>query len=311
MRSRGVHHITAMASDAQQNRDFYEGLLGLRLVKITVNFDDPGMYHLYYGDGMGSPGTILTFFPIPGLPKGAPGSGAVTSIALAIPQGATPFWQARCTARGLAVAPLVRDGAQSGIAIRDPDGLTLTLVETEAVVAAAVWEQRVPSSVAIQGVEGIDIASRALTASVAAFDAWLGYAGADGECVGARGTAGGVVRLHDGADLPRARMGAGTVHHIAFRTADAQEQIAWHTHVTMAGGYPTPVQDRDYFTSIYFREPGGVLLEIATDPPGFARDESPEYLGEALRVPEWLAPHLAQIEEHLTPLHPAPMIGGE
>jgi len=305
MQTAGIHHVTAMAADPQRNRDFYEGLLGLRLVKQTVNFDDPGTYHLYYGDGVGSPGTILTFFPIQGLRPGRRGAGTTGRVALAIPAGATDAWRARLDDHAVAFGDRGGGDGRDGLAVCDPDGLEIELVESDTVTAPRPWDARVGLPMAIQGIDGVQLASSAPAATGRALEAWLGLQrDVDGDYRPGE-LLGGRVRVRDAADAPRTRLGAGVVHHIAFRSASGAEQRQWADHVRRNGGLPTSVQDREYFTSIYFSEPGGVLLEIATDGPGFTRDEPAGALGEALCLPPWLEVHRDVLREHLVALDPA------
>jgi glyoxalase family protein len=304
MHTSGLHHVTVISSDPQRNRDFYEGVLGLRLVKQTVNFDDPGTLHLYYGDGLGSPGTILTFFPIPGLTPGAAGAAVTERIALAVPPGAIAAWRERLAAAGIASA----DGA-AGLVVRDPDGLALELVESGEIIAAAPWTARTDPAMAVQGVAGVHLASVAATSTARVLGDWLGLADHGAGVFRASEALGGTVAVRDAAADPHTRRGAGIVHHIAFRAAGREAQLQWLDHLRRQGAVPTPVQDREYFTSIYFREPGGVLLEIATDGPGFARDEAVDALGARLCLPPWFEQHRALLDEHLPRLEPAPAMG--
>jgi glyoxalase family protein len=305
MRTAGIHHVTAMASDAQANRDFYEGVLGLRLVKQTVNFDDPGTYHLYYGDALGNPGTILTFFPIPGLSAGQPGAGTTDAVVLAVPVGSLGAWQERLSEVQVASALAGSDDDRRVLAFSDPDGMGIELIESERIVSPSPWSGGVASEHAIQGVAGVRLASRNSEATHQALQTWLGLEQEASGVFRATERLGGQVSVRDASDEPRVRLGAGSVHHIAFRTSGAEEQRQWGDHLRRTGANPTSVQDRDYFTSIYFREPGGVLLELATDGPGFTRDEPAEELGSALHLPAWLAQHRARIEEVLPPLLPS------
>lgn len=300
-RTAGIHHVTAMASDPQRNRDFYEGVLGLRMVKRTVNFDDPGTYHLYYGDGVGSPGTILTFFPMPGIRDAARGSGITESVELAVPPGALGYWAGRLAAAGVAAAPHPVHG---GLALADPDGMAVVLIERDGFPEPVAWEGPVPRDVAIRGVDGVTLRVRDAAVTSAFMAHALGMSEtADG--LRALGALGGAVRITEDRDGPRARMGAGAIHHVAFRVPDGPRQAEWRSALVAAGAHVSPVMDRDYFTSIYFQEPGGVILEIATDTPGFTRDEDQDALGEALRLPAWVEQHRGRIEEVLAPLGPA------
>jgi glyoxalase family protein len=306
MQTAGIHHVTAMAADPQRNRDFYEGVLGLRLVKQTVNFDDPATYHLYYGDGVGSPGTILTFFPIPGLRPGTRGAGTTERVALGIPVGAAPAWRARLDDHHVAVAERAAGDGRDGLVVADPDGLEIALVESAELVGPRVWGARVGSEMAIQGIDGVQLASAAASDTARVLGVWLGLQQDDHGDYRAGDLLGGRVRVRDAAGALRTRLGAGIVHHIAFRSTSAGEQRQWADHVRRHGALPTPVQDREYFTSIYFHEPGGVLLEIATDGPGFTRDEPFATLGEALCLPPWLEVHRDELRRHLVGLDSAP-----
>ncbi len=303
----GLHHVTAMASDAQKNLDFYTAVLGLRLVKRTVNFDDPGTYHLYFGDDGGTPGTILTFFPWPNARRGAVGAGETVRITLSVPPGSLPYWEQRLRAHGVAAAK-DSGGAEVALQFTDADGTALALVEHAQAEATEVHAPRsadVEPAHAITGIHGVTLLERSLEGTATMLQR-LGFRhvsssgerhrfAADGE---ARGR---FIDVLVNPDAPHGRMGAGTVHHIAFRVPDDEAQGAWR-RVLSSHASVTPVQDRTYFHSIYFREPGGVLFEIATDPPGFAFDEPVETLGEGLQLPPWLESSRAQIERTLPPL---------
>jgi glyoxalase family protein len=289
--------VTAMAGDPQRNRGFYEGVLGLRLVKTTVNFDDPGTYHLYYGDGLGSPGTILTFFPIPGMRRGVPGTGVVDCVALAVPTGSLSAWRDRLTERG--IASHEREGR---LAVTDPDGMSIELVETDDVRAPFAHLLEVPAEMAIQGIHGVTLSVRDAAPTVAFLERTLALSRVSDNQLASTGALGGRVDVTASPESGAARMGAGTVHHVAWRTPDAASQRAHLAELTGFGVASSPVMDRDYFTSIYFREPGGVLLEVATDGPGFAIDEDQIELGTALRIPRWLEPRRADVEAVLPPL---------
>lgn len=304
----GIHHITAIAGDPQRNVDFYTGLLGLRMVKLTVNFDDPGTYHFYYGDDAGSPGSILTFFPWPGAPGGKRGAGQATAIAFSIPEGALSFWLDRLADHGVAVqGPAARFGEQA-ITFSDPDGLALELIEHGGQNGAQTHASgAIGAASAIRGFHGVTLTERALDASASLLVAAMGLkeAGREGDRVRYQtegDVPGGVVDILHRPDEPPGRVAVGTVHHVAFRTADDAEQARWRERIAGAGLDVTPVADRQYFRSIYFHEPGGVLFEIATDPPGFAIDEPPDSLGARLMLPTWLEAHREQIEASLPAL---------
>ena len=308
----GIHHITAIAGDPQRNHDFYTGLLGLRLVKRTVNFDDPGTYHLYFGDGAGHPGTILTFFPWPGVPRGRRGTGEVSATAFLVPAGALDFWAKRLGAAGLASARIRERFGEPVLTFEDPDGMSLELIESEALAPAAhlprlAAEAAIPAPNAIAGFHSATLDLRSRERTEALLGTTMGFEPA-GEQEGRRRFRaagqgpGAAVDTLESPGSRRGELGAGSVHHIAWRTRDDSTQAEWLERLPRLGLDVTPVQDRQYFRSIYFREPGGVLFEIATDPPGFATDESLEHLGEALKLPPWLEPTRARIESVLPPL---------
>ncbi len=309
----GYHHITAICSDAQRNVDFYTGTLGLRLVKQTVNFDMPETYHLYYGDAVGSPGTILTFFAWPGAPRGRQGAGQAAVMALTIPTASLGYWVERLVGQGVPFEGPARRFEEQVLALRDPDGLALELVTADGGGPAAPWPgQPVPPEHAIRGLHSAALWSARPEATIRLLLDPFGFrhlAEADGRVRYATGAggAGAVVDVVSAAGFPEGQVAVGAVHHIAWRARDDAEQAAWQRAVAERGLGVTPVQDRKYFRSIYFREPGGVLFEIATDEPGFAVDEAPDRLGSALQLPPWLEPRRAAIEANLTPLHvPAP-----
>lgn len=304
----GIHHVTAIASDPQRNVDFYVGVLGLRLVKQTVNFDDPGTYHFYYGDELGRPGTILTFFPWPGARRGRQGAGQIGATAFSVPSGSLGFWTAHLSAAGVAISsPEVRFGEEV-IAFTDPDGLPLEIVGDEAAGLIPGWDGGpLPAEHAIRGVHSVSLweADTALTGAI--LRDTLGFAPVAeaghrtryhtaGSGVGTR-----VDVLHV-PDTGPAAGGAGTVHHVAWRAADEAQQRTWRERIAAHGLRVTDVLDRQYFRSIYFREPGGVLFEIATDPPGFTLDETPDALGTSLKLPPWYEPQRATIERVLPPI---------
>lgn len=304
----GIHHVTAIATDPQRNLDFYAEVLGLRLVKRTVNFDDPGTYHLYYGDEAGQPGTILTFFPWPLARRGSRGVGQVTVTAFSVPQGSLGFWQERLTASGITVEETGERLEEEVLTLLDPDGLKLELVAHAGAEERPPWEGGgVPAEHAIRGFYAVSLAEQGYEATAALLTEVMGFSlvaesgnrfrfDAGDEGAGAR------VDVLCVPGAPYGRVAAGSVHHVAFRVADDEAQGEWRRRLVEAGRDVTPVLDRQYFKSIYFREPGGVLFEIATDPPGFTRDESLDTLGSALKLPPWLEPHRQRIEDTLPPL---------
>ncbi len=301
----GLHHVTAIASDPQRNLDFYTEILGLRFVKRTINFDDPGSYHFYFGDDAGSPGTILTFFPWPNASRGSIGVGETAATAFSVPLESILFWEQHLLASGVPVEHTGKRFNEDVLAFADPDGMRLEIVgHAEAGPAnPSRFATNIPAAHAIRGFFGVTLAEAAYDRTARVL-----------EVMGLRKVAeqGNRFRfLSDGAALGNhidilvaanptyGRMGAGSVHHIAFRNDDDASQLEWQEILSNEGLSVTPVQDRTYFHSIYFREPGGVLFEMATNPPGFALDESIETLGEALKLPEWLEPKRSLIEARL------------
>lgn len=303
MQTAGIHHITAFVGNAQANVDFYAGLLGLRLVKKTVNFDEPELYHFYFGNETGSPGTIMTFFPYEGGPKGRVGGGQVGVTTFAVPAGALPFWEARLRKFAVPFERVERFG-ETYVRFRDPDGLQLELVEREAGKPSRWAFGGVPADKAIKGFGGAVLFSMAPELTMRELEHILGMEriGEDKGLVRFRapGEIGNLIDV-DTTVTDRGRGGCGTIHHIAWRAKDGEEQERWRERVAKAGFQPTPIVDRNYFTSVYFRERGGILFEIATDPPGFLRDEPFETLGEKLMLPPWFEPYREQIVRALPP----------
>jgi glyoxalase family protein len=309
----GIHHITSLASDPQGNVDFYSGFLGLRLVKQTVNFDVPDVYHLYYGDEVGRPGTILTFFPFPDAVRGKKGAGETSAVAFSVPGGSLGFWTERLSSRGIEFSGPVARFGQDVVTFEDPDGMIIELFADASVDGIPGWPgSAVGPLPAIRRFHGVTFTQRELDPSGAFLTDVMGFLQGPAEDNRHRYLAGsGEGRAHiDILVDPRApggRQSAGSVHHIAWRAQDDAEQLAWRTALARAGRAPTQVLDRSYFHSIYFREPGGVLFEIATDPPGFSTDETRDALGTHLKLPPWLESNRANIERHLPPLSiPAP-----
>jgi glyoxalase family protein len=304
----GVHHVTAIAGDPRANVEFYAGVLGLRLVKTTVNFDDPGTYHLYYGDERGAPGTLLTFFPWPGAPRGRRGTGQVTAIALSVPPQSLAFWEHRLAGRGVGVTrPETRFGERV-LAFEDPDGLRLELAAAEPGDGRIPWTGGPMSAEhAVRGVHAVTLSEQGFERTVALLGTGLGFAagGQDGSRFRYRAVGAGPGSIVDVLCLPDAppgRIAVGTVHHVAWRTPGDDAQLEWRRRIAAMGLDVTPVLDRRYFHSIYFREPGGVIFEIATDSPGFTIDEPLEDLGTRLALPPWLESRRAWIEDRLPPL---------
>jgi glyoxalase family protein len=298
MKLEGIHHVTAITADAPRNVDFYTRVLGLRLVKKTVNQDDPTVYHLFYADEKGSPGSDITFFEYPGLPRGRAGAGMVHTVTWRVASAeALGFWAERLAAEGI---DSVRDGDLLGFTDSEGMGLALRAVETDDEPLVAVHPD-IPAELALQGFDGVRSyatepdASRAFLEEALAFEP-----GAEGLWE-VRGDERGSFYAYDEPPVERSLSGAGTVHHVAWASpTDVHE--AWRERVAQAGGRPTPVIDRFYFRSVYFREPSGVLFEIATLGPGFTADEPQETLGEALSLPPAYEPLRERLEHVLTPL---------
>ncbi|WP_027170988.1 ring-cleaving dioxygenase [Methylobacterium sp. 10] len=311
MSDNGLHHVTAYAGDIQRNLDFYRRVLGLRLVKKTVNFDDPSTYHLYYGDEAGRPGTILTFFPVAHAARGRIGIGETQETAFRVPRASIGWWTHRLIEKGVDHDALVQLFGEPVLRLRDPDGMVLALVGVDEVAEAApAWTgAEVPAEHAIRGFHGVTLllneaepTARILTGVFGFSEAGRDGAGREGAMIryANGGTLGGYVTLRAVGEFLRGRPGAGSVHHIAFRAKDDAEQASMVVDLTGTHGLQvTEQRDRAYFRSVYFREPGGVLFEIATDIPGFAVDEPAEALGEALKLPTFLEAHRARIEEVL------------
>jgi glyoxalase family protein len=338
----GIHHITAIARNPQRNIDFYSGLLGMRLVKLTVNFDDPTTYHLYYGDSLGHPGTILTFFPWSEAPKGYRGTGQVTAISLLIPSGSMSYWVDRLKRNGISFVGPSKRFSEEFVSFYDPDGLMLELISPPSDdfqkeeqqrqpqhQADNVWkESPVAKEHALRGFHSATLSEEGYERTASLLTDTMGFKlvakdskegrfrfgivknnsnpeekeeDGDSEGIGSRGS---IVDLVCQPDISRGYVGIGTVHHIAWRAANDKHQIDLRRRiVNEAHLNPTPVIDRTYFHSVYFREPGGILFEIATDPPGFAIDERPEDLGKQLKLPEWLEPMREKIKQVLPPVN--------
>lgn len=304
----GLHHVTVNSGDPQQNLDFYVGVLGMRLVKRTVNQDAPDTYHLFYADGAGNPGTELTFFPWRGMPAGRPGTGETSEVALAVPPASSDYWAARLAEHGVrGVERAVRFG-DTVLTFKDPHGLRLALVETADAREFAPWaDSPVPEQHQVLGLHAVRLTESSFERTEQFLTQGLGFAFVGEESGWRRYAvrAGGSGRIVDVQVLPgasRAVSGAGSVHHIAFRVPDDAAELTAQGEIRAVGGQPTSVIDRFWFKSIYFREPGGVLFEIATDGPGFGIDEDVATLGEQLILPPFLEQHRARIELALQPV---------
>jgi glyoxalase family protein len=306
----GLHHITAIAGPAQENLDFYSGVLGLRLVKKSVNQDDVATYHLFYADSEGHPGTDLTFFPWHHAAPARQGHGLASEVALAVAPNTLEWWKARLERFGVRAPRMETRFDERALAFADPHGLEVALVESPGALDRpfAAWaEGPVPIERQILGLHGARMPERTLDATAEFLTGVLGFrhVGSDGPWHRyASGTSGSGthVDLREAADSPRGFWGVGSVHHLAWRVDDAAHQLEVRTQVAAVGRRPTPVIDRFWFQSVYFQEPGGVLFELATDGPGFAVDEDPEHLGETLVLPPWLEERRGEIEAGLPKL---------
>lgn len=290
--TQGLHHVTAMVAGAQANVDFYTRNLGLTMLKATVNFDDPSVWHFYYGNDRAAPGSVITHFPFQDAAPGRRGTGETAAAAYAVAPEALEGWLVRLDEAGVAATCADRFG-QTVIRLADPDGMAVEIIGREGTAGA---ELETLHSVTLA------LADTAPTAQVLTQVLGLDPAGAEGARQRFAMPDGSAVDLLAAPVMARARPGAGSIHHIAFRAADIDDLGRWRERVTKAGLGVTEVRDRQYFRSIYFREPGGVLFEIATDDPGFATDEAMGALGRALKLPAWLERHRADIARRLPPV---------
>lgn len=305
----GIHHVTAIAGPARRNLDFYTRLLGLRFVKKTVNFDDPSTYHFYFGDETGRPGTILTFFPWEHAAPGRLGIGETQDTVFRVPEGAIGYWAHRFVDKGVDHGPITKRFGETVLPFRDPDGMRLALAAVPSIEREPAWSHgEVPSEAAIRGFHGVGLLlaeagpTGAILTDVLGFteigreDSTVRYKAADAGI-------GGIVDIRVAGEFLRGRPGAGSVHHIAFRAADDEAAFAMmQTLAENHGIHTTDQKDRTYFRSLYFREPGGVLFEIATDTPGFAVDEPVARLGQSLKLPPPLESQRGEIEAVLPAL---------
>jgi glyoxalase family protein len=297
MEINGIHHISAICGDPQANIDFYAGVLGLRLVKVTVNYDDPGSYHLYYGDRLGTPGSAMTFFPWVGAPAGTVGSGQISAVAFSIPKGSEGFWAARIPS----ATPFERDG-QNGLSFVDNEGLPLELIAASDEREA--WaEYGIGADKAIRGFHSATADAGRPEHSIALLTR-MGFSSRKlGDRVRFEIAGGGPAKTFDLiTSNEKGYSGTGTVHHIAFGTPNDSTQEACSAELVKAAQHPTPVQERQFFRSIYYREPSGVLYEIATDGPGFTEDEAEPELATKLSLPSWFERVRPQIENGLPKL---------
>lgn len=304
----GIHHVTAISGEPQRLLDFYGGVLGMRLVKLTVNYDDPGTYHLYFADHAGRPGTAMTFFPWPAASAGVRGTGQVLRTAFDVPAGSFEFWRKRLGEANVSFDGPVERFGERVLSFPDPDGLELELVACDSPREFSPWpESDVPAEHAIRGFHSVSLAVQGFERSAALLTGLLGFseAGREEERFRFKTGAGGSGAMVDLLCMPDARRGrfeAGTVHHVAWRVRDPEIQETWRKRLVSAGLNVTPVLDRTYFQSLYFREPGGVIFELATDGPGFTVDEPLSGLGAKLVLPKRLESHRGELERVLPPL---------
>lgn len=306
MHQNGIHHVTAIAGPARRNLDFYTRVLGLRLVKKTVNFDDPSTYHFYFGDDAGRPGTILTFFPWEHAAPGRLGIGETQETVFRVPEGALGYWSHRFIEKGVAHQALEKRFGETLLAFKDPDGMRLALAGVPGIENDPGWSDgEIPVEHAIRGFHSVSLLVEKASPTAAILTNVFGFTeiARDEPVVRYRAgdtILGGIIDLREAGEFLRGRPGAGTVHHIAFRAAGDSEQLEMVETLTRKFGMRvTEQKDRNYFRSVYFREPGGVLFEIATDDPGFDIDESRDALGRELKLPHFLEPKRPQIESVL------------
>jgi glyoxalase family protein len=306
----GLHHVTAIAGPAQENVDFYAGILGMRLVKRSVNQDDPGTYHLFYADAEGHPGSDLTFFPWSQAAPAREGHGLSTEVALTVPDGTLDYWGTRLEGYGVAVGRAETRFGDRVLPLADPHGLRVALVERADASARqfSAWDASpVPPERQIRGLECARLRERELGPTTAFLTGTLGFSlmaeeGGWHRYGVAGGASGAYVDVQEDAAARRGAWGVGSIHHLAWRVDDERHQLAVRDRIEHAGRRPTPVIDRFWFKSVYFLEPGGVLFELATEGPGFSVDEEPRHLGESLVLPPWLESQRAAIASMLPPI---------
>jgi glyoxalase family protein len=309
---RGLHHVTAIAGPAQDNLDFYAGVLGMRLVKRSVNQDDPGTYHLFYADAEGHPGTDLTFFPWAQMAPSREGYGLSSEVSLAVPPGSLDFWGERLARHGTTPAPVESRFGEPALPFRDSHGLRVALVESETSLGRPFtpWDRSpIPIEHQIRGLESARLVERDLVRTSSFLTEAMGFTLLGSENGWHRygvdeGKSGAYVDLYEMPAAGRGAWGTGSIHHLAWRVDDEAHQLEVRARVLEGGSRPTAVIDRFWFKSVYFPEPGGVLFELATEGPGFAVDEDPTHLGESLVLPPWLESERASIEAALPRLTP-------
>lgn len=308
IKTSGLHHVTAIGGDPQRNADFYTRALGLRLVKTTVNFDDPGTYHLYYGDESGKPGSLMTFFPWRDAPKGRHGTGQATTTSFSVPESSLGWWTRHLAENRVETSQIRNADGEETLTFLDPDGLELALVAHPQGDPRDPWDTKlVPAEHAIRGLHSVtlSVSQEDATAGMLTDGLGLTFVHQDGNRLrfsAGEGGPGALVDVLVTPEAPRGLVAAGTVHHVAWRAPDEDTQAAWRDELIDDGVNVTSILDRQYFRSIYFREPGGTLLEVATDEPGFAIDEPLLELGRALKLPPWLEPKREDIEAMLPKL---------
>ncbi len=306
----GLHHVTAVTRDVQRNVDFYRNVLGQRLVKKTVNFDAPDAYHLYFGDEIGTPGSVLTFFAWPNIKRGVRGNGETAAVAYNVPEGSLDFWQKYLQEKGFSPQPVELRFEEEVLPLEDPDGMQVELVASGPSAGIRHWEEGpIPQRHALSGFHSVTLWLDEIEPTAELLTRQMRYTFTEQAANRHRftGEHGSLARYIDILHRPRqpedlsgeAIFGAGSIHHIAFRVPGDEEQLEYQASLRAAGHGVTPVRDRSYFHSIYFREPGGILFEIATETPGFAIDEPVEELGENLKLPEWFEPNRSLIEASL------------
>ncbi|MBM4170010.1 MAG: ring-cleaving dioxygenase [Ignavibacteria bacterium] len=303
----GIHHITALAADAQRNAEFYTSILGMRLIKKTVNFDAPDVYHLYYGDNRGTPGTLLTFFPFPRAARGERGAGEASSISFLLPTKGLDYWIHHLSSNNVQFDVSDADSQRVRIALRDPDGLKIQLEFENSNESIDPWVgSLIPTEYAIRRFSGLTLSVHDLKPTVGFLTTIMRFSRVDADDNSQRFDTQSdhpvLITVHEDPSNGHARMGTGSVHHIAWRITDTDLQEEWRAAIKNSGTRVTDIVDRRYFKSIYFHEPGGTLFEIATDGPGFLIDESPESLGRELMLPSWLESSRTRIETRLPPL---------
>ena len=305
---KGLHHVTAVARDPQRNVDFYRNVLGQRLVKRTVNFDSPDTYHFYFADETGTPGSVLTFFAWPNMRRGVRGNGETNTVAYNVPVGSLSFWEKHLKQNGIVPVGIQSRFNQNVLPFTDPDGMNLELVEVENLPAIQHWEDGpIPREYALHGFHSVTLWVDEVEPTASLLTEGMGYrfAGAEEDRQRFKGDTNALGHIVDVVERPQkmpAGFGAGSIHHIAFRVPTDDEQLKYQSVLGEAGFRVSPVMDRSYFHSIYFREQGGVLFEIATDTPGFMVDEPKDLLGIKLKLPAWVEPNRDEIEASLLPL---------